>query len=86
MACLIARQQAPASPWWSASYSLLFSLPRRQDADNLVASIKSGIDGIADAGIIANDSGLRLTGVEVISGKKATGGNYFVRITITKET
>jgi len=31
---------------------------RRQDADNLVAWLKSTFDGLEDAGIVANDRGL----------------------------
>lgn len=32
---------------------------RRRDGDNLLASLKAAFDGIAEAGIVANDSGMR---------------------------
>ena len=32
---------------------------RKRDRDNLLASMKSAFDGIADAGIVANDSSFR---------------------------
>jgi len=35
-----------------------FKTARHLDPDNLVASLKSAFDGIADAGVIANDKGL----------------------------
>lgn len=35
-----------------------YAVNRRRDADNLIASLKSAFDGIADNGVIANDSGL----------------------------
>lgn len=35
-----------------------YAVNRRRDADNLIASLKSAFDGIADTGVIANDSGL----------------------------
>lgn len=35
-----------------------FATKRRRDADNLLAWCKSQIDGIADAGLIENDSGI----------------------------
>lgn len=31
---------------------------RRRDGDNLLASLKPAFDGIADAGVVANDSGM----------------------------
>lgn len=47
-------------PWNKASYTARFYFPdkRRRDADNAIASIKSALDGAADAGLVVNDSGL----------------------------
>jgi len=46
--------------WHNATYKAAFHWPnaRRRDADNAIASIKSALDGIADAGVVLNDSGL----------------------------
>jgi len=46
--------------WTTATCQATFRFPtrRRRDRDNLLASLKSAFDGIADAGIVANDAGL----------------------------
>lgn len=36
------------------------TINRRRDRDNLIASCKAYLDGLADAGLIANDSGFTL--------------------------
>lgn len=45
--------------WERAELQATFYLPdrRRRDADNLAASLKAQLDGIADAGVVANDAG-----------------------------
>jgi Holliday junction resolvase RusA-like endonuclease len=48
-------------PGWlkaTCQVSAFYAVNRRRDADNLIASLKSAFDGIADNGVIANDSGL----------------------------
>ena len=35
-----------------------FRTQRRRDPDNLLSSLKAALDGIADAGIVANDAGM----------------------------
>jgi Holliday junction resolvase RusA-like endonuclease len=35
-----------------------FRTQRRRDRDNLLASLKPAFDGIADAGVVANDAGM----------------------------
>ena len=35
-----------------------FKTRRRRDRDNLLASLKAAFDGLADAGLVADDSGL----------------------------
>jgi len=46
--------------WERAEVRATFYFPdrRRRDRDNMLASLKSAFDGIADAGIVVNDSGL----------------------------
>ena len=82
MACMVARGHAPKKPWVWARYRVTFDLPRKQDEDNLLASVKSYLDGLQDAGIVANDSGLRCESVTIRSGKKQTGGKFGVTFEI----
>lgn len=56
-------------PWPQAEIAMHFVLPRKRDEDNLVAWAKSTIDGIADAGVVANDRHFRMGVVSQQSGK-----------------
>lgn len=50
-----------ASPCWptaSARVTVYAKTRQRRDRDNLLASCKAYFDGIADAGVLADDSGL----------------------------
>jgi hypothetical protein len=85
LACLLARSQAPKQPWGKAKYRVTFSLPRKQDEDNLGAWLKSYLDGIQDAGIVENDSGLTRDSLVILSGKKQTGGKIGLRFEIWEE-
>jgi Holliday junction resolvase RusA-like endonuclease len=61
LASLAALNGGKAPRWERARIHATFHLGpqgRKADADNLVAWIKSGVDSLADAGIIVNDSGL----------------------------
>lgn len=53
------RGQAPER-WAKASVQIAAYYPtkRHPDPDNLIASLKAALDGIADAGVVANDRGL----------------------------
>jgi crossover junction endodeoxyribonuclease RusA len=46
--------------WGAAICQAIFYVKdaRKRDRDNLLASLKSAFDGLADAGLIADDSGL----------------------------
>lgn len=49
------------APMWERATAAITFYKRtahQSDLDNLIASLKAGLDGIADAGVIANDSGL----------------------------
>lgn len=48
-----------------ATCRFFFRDRRQRDRDNLLASMKSAFDGLADAGIVANDSGLIHMPVEI---------------------
>lgn len=72
----------PPKPWAKARVRPTFYLPRRQDLDNLGAWCKAYYDGISDAGVVANDSGLiPLTAIQ-ITGK---GLDYRVELDITED-
>lgn len=48
-------------PMWeraTAAITVYKRTAHKGDSDNITASLKAGFDGIADAGVIANDSGL----------------------------
>jgi len=57
-----------------------YATNRRRDSDGLASSLKSCWDGIADAGVVANDSGLRHTSPEM----QVDRTNPRVEITITE--
>lgn len=69
--------------WQKATYKARFYFPdaRRRDADNAIASIKSALDGVADAGLVINDSGLWPERPEFLLDKE----NPRLEITFTKE-
>jgi Holliday junction resolvase RusA-like endonuclease len=51
----------PAPQWERAIVQATFyhDVERRRDGDNALASLKAAFDGIADAGVVVNDSGFR---------------------------
>lgn len=71
----------PERPWQLASvlFEFTFRDARRRDKDNLLSSMKSAIDGLADAGIVANDSQFTFLPVVIGPPKKNSPG---VRIII----
>jgi crossover junction endodeoxyribonuclease RusA len=84
-AAVLARQATQFAcygfPWKAATVQATFYRGRRIDADNALASLKASFDGLADAGIIANDSGLTHLPVVQVTGK-ATGGRRGVELRI----
>jgi len=74
----------PMNPFWKkASYTARFYFKddRRRDADNAIASLKSALDGVADAGLVVNDFALWPERPEFHTDKE----NPRVEITFTKE-
>lgn len=55
-----ASEDRPAKPWLQASAQATFycKINRRRDGDNYLASLKSAFDGLRDAGVILDDSGI----------------------------
>jgi crossover junction endodeoxyribonuclease RusA len=55
--------------WTGATVRIVYRLPtrRRRDRDNLLCSLKAAFDGVADAGLVVDDSAMTYlpVGVEV---------------------
>ena len=64
----IGRKRAPKWETATGHAVFFFAVKRRRDKDNLAASLKAAWDGITDAGIMANDSGLTPMPVEIVVG------------------
>lgn len=58
-------------PWRTATIQATFYLARKRDADGCLSWLKASFDGLADAGLIANDSGLTHLPVVQVTGKAA---------------
>ena len=69
--------------WGSASVLVraYFKDKRKRDKDNIQASLKAAFDGLADAGLIDNDSGLTHLPMEVLVDKK----NPRIELVVTKQ-
>lgn len=67
--------------WESASVKVIatYKDSRRRDKDNILASLKAAFDGLADAGIVADDAGFTYEPVEV-----RKGTDVGIRLIITK--
>ena len=79
-----------ARPMWKrARYTATFSFPDRRprDLDNLMASLKAYLDGIADAGLVANDRALwpERPAVECDPEIKRQKSRGYVRLVIERE-
>ena len=62
MACLSALREVGETSAWDAAIiepHFYFRVAQRRDSDNLAACLKSACDGLADAGLVANDYTLR---------------------------
>ena len=62
MYALVALGRNPKPRWTFSRVEYEFHLPdrRRRDIDNLVAASKPALDGLVDAGILADDAGVDL--------------------------
>jgi len=70
------QQLLPCHPWKSATVRCVFTFPckRSRDRDNMLSSMKAVFDGIADAGIVLNDSGFTHLPIEVTEPNKMKPG------------
>jgi Holliday junction resolvase RusA-like endonuclease len=75
-------------PYWrTATVQATFYKPDarvKSDADNSISSLKAVMDGIQDAGLIANDQGLTWLPTKQLIGKEADGERKLMLV-ITKE-
>ena len=69
--------------WPAADVELFFyhKDARRRDKDNALASMKAAFDGIADAGLVSDDSALTYLPVVMLKSKE----NPRVEVTITRK-
>lgn len=85
-ACLLAAEALKGKrPAWakaSVQVQAFFPTARFPDPDNLIARLKATFDGIADAGVVANDKGLWPERPEIAKDK----ANPRVVLTITEES
>lgn len=74
-------------PCWekaTARVTFYFSTNRRRDKDNLLAWLKSTFDGIADGGLIADDSGLTHLPVEIVIDRTLRKDQQYIKLEITR--
>lgn len=82
-ACVMATAaRTNKKPWKSASVLLRFTFAdkRARDRDGLLSMAKAYIDGVADAGVVENDSQMTFLPVEITSPNKLRTG---VKIIVT---
>lgn len=73
----VAKFMVVKPPMWKAvtvRCQFTFRDKRSRDRDNLLASAKNYFDGIADAGIVANDSGMTHLPIEIMPPNRETAG------------
>jgi crossover junction endodeoxyribonuclease RusA len=82
LVCLLALSASGnARPRWeraTVSTTWFFQTRRGRDGDNLIAWMKAGFDGLADAGIVSNDKFFRHEPPEIQYDK--TNPRVFVRV------
>ena len=80
-AAMLAGRGHSSEPLRTASVQATFfvGVRRRRDGDNALASLKAAFDGLRDAGVIEDDSGLRHEPVEFVY-DKARAGTVELRI------
>jgi len=83
-AMLVCERLVPPQ-WERAEVEATFYLPRRQDSSNLNEWLKATWDGLQDAKIILNDSGLTVLPAKQLTAKAANGERKLV-LTIRKQT
>lgn len=83
-ACDAARvvlQGATPPRWKEATYRIIAHTKAQWDDDNMIAALKGARDGLKDAGIVLDDRGLKIVGVEF----RRAMGRPFVLIEVEGE-
>jgi Holliday junction resolvase RusA-like endonuclease len=78
----IAGQVRPPEPWLSVLVDVRLYGAGRMDRDNIIGFLKHSIDGLQDARLIQNDSGVTWGAIERRSAKQSDGRRE-VEITVT---
>ncbi len=80
---MLARSEMKGDPWPAAEVQCTFyhKIARKRDKDNALASMKAAFDGIADAGVVADDSDITYLPVVMLKSKE----NPRVEIEITRK-
>jgi len=60
------RYSVSSVPWKKSAVRVRWFYVNRPDKDNVIAWMKSGFDGIADAGVVENDRFLEFLPVEIV--------------------
>lgn len=68
-------------PWQAATIEAVFYFgkKRQRDRDNLLASMKSAIDGLADGGVVSNDSAFTFLPVVLLIDKSSPRAELIIR-------
>jgi Holliday junction resolvase RusA-like endonuclease len=87
LAGLAAINRRAAPKWVAATARATFYVRdrRRRDADNALASLKAAFDGLKDAGIVADDSGITHLPVVFVLDKQHPRVEITVHATACKE-
>lgn len=68
---------------FSVHYAFRFATKRRRDLDNLVFAMKATLDGVQDAGLVADDAGC--VALSVRRERVAEGESPGVRVEVRQE-
>lgn len=79
-AAIYSNRKGGCPMWKMAEVQATWYLCRHNDSDNLLAWLKSSLDGIADAGIVDNDRGFVHLPPVQITGRAANGERKVVLV------
>lgn len=81
-ACATIAKSGPCPGWSNVELKITLRLGkgcREQDPDNIIASMKAGIDGLVDAGVLAGDKKVRYASPEQVRDPANPGVTMEVR-------
>ena len=78
-------EQGKSFPWKEATLNITYyTIASRIDKSNIIGWLKASFDGLQDARLIDNDSGLSFGPIDVIRVKSADGRKGTFQLVITK--